>query len=66
MIRIAPFREHCRLEPLPGGRPIHSHDQVEAVRLHAAGWEVRCLPDEAGSLEGNPPALPEFLARDER
>jgi membrane glycosyltransferase len=36
------------------------------VRLHAAGWKVCCLPDEAGSLEGNPPALPEFLARDER
>ena len=66
IVRIAPFREHCRLPTLPDGRPILSHDQVEAVRLHAAGWEVRCLPDEAGSLEGNPPALPEFLARDLR
>ena len=36
------------------------------MRLHAAGWKVCCLPDEAGSLEGNPPALPEFLARDLR
>jgi membrane glycosyltransferase len=66
VVRIAPFREHCRLQPLPDGRPILSHDQVEAVRLHAAGWKVCCLPDEAGSLEGNPPALPEFLARDLR
>lgn len=66
LIRITPFRAHCRLEPLPDGRPILSHDQVEAVRLHAAGWGVWCLPLEDGSMEGNPPALPEFLARDLR
>ncbi len=66
VVRITPFREHCRLDALPDGGAILSHDQVEAVRLHAAGWEVRCLPDEEGSLEGNPPALPEFLARDLR
>jgi len=65
-IRIAPFRDHARLETLPDGRAILSHDQVEAVRLHAAGWEVWGLPIEDGSLEGSPPALPEFLARDER
>ncbi|TCZ66078.1 glucans biosynthesis glucosyltransferase MdoH [Roseicella aquatilis] len=66
ILRIAPFRAHARLEPLPGGRPILSHDQVEAVRLHAAGWKVMCLPAEDGSMEGNPPALPEFMARDLR
>lgn len=66
IIRIAPFRRHCRLEALPDGSPILSHDQVEAVRLHAAGWKVCCLPEEAGSMEGNPPALPEFMARDLR
>ena len=66
VLRIAPFREHARLAPLPDGSAILSHDQVEAVRLHAAGWRVRCLPDESGSLESNPPALPEFLARDVR
>jgi membrane glycosyltransferase len=66
VIRIAPFRRHCRLETLPDGSPILSHDQVEAVRLHAAGWKVCCLPEEAGSMEGNPPALPEFMARDLR
>ncbi|MBL6455441.1 glucans biosynthesis glucosyltransferase MdoH [Belnapia sp. T6] len=65
-IRIEPFRRHCRLEALPDGSPILSHDQVEAVRLHAAGWKVCCLPVEEGSLEGNPPALPEFMARDLR
>ena len=66
VLRIAPFRAHARLAPLPDGSAILSHDQVEAVRLHAAGWRVRCLPEEDGSLEGNPPALPEFLARDVR
>jgi len=65
-IRIKPFRDHARLEALPDGRAILSHDQVEAVRLHAAGWQVWCLPIEDGSMEGSPPALPEFLARDER
>ena len=66
IIRIAPFREHARLEALPDGSPILSHDQVEATRLTAAGWKVRVLPDDTGSLEGNPPALPEFLKRDLR
>ena len=66
IIRIEPFRRHCRLELLPDGSPILSHDQVEAVRLHAAGWKVCCLPEEDGSLEANPPALPEFMARDLR
>lgn len=66
ILRVAPFRAHCRLAPLPDGSPILSHDQVEAVRLHAAGWKVRCLPAEDGSMEGNPPALPEFFARDLR
>lgn len=65
-VRVAPFREHCRLPALPDGSAILSHDQVEAVRLHAAGWGVACLPDDTGSLEGNPPALPEFFARDLR
>lgn len=66
LLRIQPFRDHGRLGKLPDGSAILSHDQVEAVRLHAAGWEVWCVPDEDGSLEGNPPALPEFLARDLR
>ncbi len=66
IIRIAPFRAHCRLEKLADGRAILSHDQVEAARLAAAGWAVRVLADEAGSQEANPPALPEFMRRDER
>ncbi|UPG73516.1 glycosyltransferase [Roseomonas gilardii subsp. gilardii] len=43
VLRISPFRAHARLAPLPDGRAILSHDQVEAVQLQAAGWKVRCL-----------------------
>jgi membrane glycosyltransferase len=66
VVRIAPFRAHCRLDPLPDGRAILSHDQVEAARMRAAGWGVRVLPDEDGSREANPPTLPEFLRRERR
>ncbi len=65
-VRIAPFRRHCRLPLLPGGRHLLSHDQVEAAVLRGAGWGVRVLPDENGSWEANPPALPEFLGRERR
>ncbi|WP_237182858.1 glucans biosynthesis glucosyltransferase MdoH [Roseomonas marmotae] len=66
LLRIAAFRAHARLDDLPGGETLLSHDQIEAVRLHAAGWKVRCLPDDTGSLEASPPAMPEFLVRDRR
>ncbi|HTI83973.1 MAG TPA: glucans biosynthesis glucosyltransferase MdoH [Acetobacteraceae bacterium] len=66
IVRIAPFRAHCRLPALPDGRPILSHDQIEAAVLRGAGWGVRVLPEEDGSREANPPALPEFLRRELR
>ncbi|WP_372622894.1 glucans biosynthesis glucosyltransferase MdoH [Falsiroseomonas sp.] len=66
IIRCEPFRRHARLEALSDGSRILSHDMVESVRLQAAGWRVRCLPEEDGSLEANPPAMPEFMRRDER
>ena len=66
IIRIAPFRTHSRLAPLPDGSAILSHDQVEAAQLRAAGYGVWMWADEAGSYEINPPALPEFLRRDAR
>jgi membrane glycosyltransferase len=65
-LRIAPFRRHCRLPRLSDGSAILSHDQVEAARLRAAGWGVCVWTEEEGSLEANPPALPEFLERDAR
>ncbi|HWT10781.1 MAG TPA: glucans biosynthesis glucosyltransferase MdoH [Roseomonas sp.] len=66
IIRIAPFREHCRLGPLPDGSRILSHDQVEATRLIAAGWKVRVLADDHGSSESNPPTFGDFVTRDLR
>ncbi|MDR3535433.1 MAG: glucans biosynthesis glucosyltransferase MdoH [Acetobacteraceae bacterium] len=65
-LRIAPFRAHARLAPLPDGSTILSHDQIEAAQLAGAGWGVRLLADEDGSFEANPPALPEFLHRELR
>jgi len=66
IFRAAAFRAHCRLETLPDGSTILSHDQVEAARLRAAGWRVCVWAGEDGSQEANPPALPEFLHRDVR
>jgi len=70
LIRIAPFRDHCHLPDIPKDRflggQILSHDQVEAVLMRRAGFEVRVLPLEDGSFEDNPPTLPDFLARDLR
>jgi membrane glycosyltransferase len=66
VVRIDPFRAHCRLPLLPGGHHILSHDQIEASVLSGAGWGVRVLPQEDGSWEANPPALPEFLRRELR
>jgi membrane glycosyltransferase len=70
IIRIAPFMEHCHLPILGKGAiiPGHvlSHDQVEAVLMRRAGYEVRVLPEEGASFEQNPPTLIEFIRRDLR
>ncbi|HLL26646.1 MAG TPA: glucans biosynthesis glucosyltransferase MdoH [Xanthobacteraceae bacterium] len=70
VIRVAPFREHCRLPVLSGGPPfgghIICHDQIEAALMYRAGYEVRLLPKEDGSYEGNPPTLPDFVQRNNR
>lgn len=70
ILRMAPFIAHCELPMLPGSPPlgghILSHDQVEAVLMRRAGFEVRVLPIEEGSWEENPPTLPEFIRRDLR
>ena len=69
ILRLAPFMRDCKL-PLLRGRngPVHimSHDQVEAVLMRRAGFEVRVLADEDQSWEGNPPTLIEFVRRDLR
>ncbi|MDN3721688.1 glucans biosynthesis glucosyltransferase MdoH [Roseibium salinum] len=70
ILRLKPFKEHCRLPVMPGKGPlagaILSHDQVEAVLMRRAGYEVRVLPLETGSYEVNPPHLLEFIRRDLR
>ncbi len=70
VIRTAAFRDHCDLPILPGKPPlgghILSHDQVEAVLIRAAGYEVRVICEEDESWEENPPALPDFIKRDLR
>ncbi|WP_428670164.1 glucans biosynthesis glucosyltransferase MdoH [Roseibium sp.] len=70
ILRLKPFMEHCRLPVLPGkgplAGPVLSHDQVEAVLMRRAGYEVRVLPLETGSYEVNPPHLLEFIRRDLR
>jgi membrane glycosyltransferase len=62
--------EHCELPTLGKGAliPGHvlSHDQVEAVLMRRAGYEVRVLPEEGASFEQNPPTLTEFIGRDLR
>jgi membrane glycosyltransferase len=70
IVRVAPFREHCRLPDLPGspplGGPVLSHDQLEAAFMRRAGFEVRVIPVEAKSYEDNPPTLLDFTKRDLR
>lgn len=70
ILRLQPFIAHCELPELPGPPPLGgcvlSHDQLEAVLMRRAGYEVRVLPDEDGSWEENPPNLLEFIRRDLR
>ena len=43
-----------------------SHDQIEAVLMRRAGYEVRVVADEGDSFEQNPPTLVEYIRRDLR
>jgi membrane glycosyltransferase len=70
IIRLEPFSKECALPVLRGGPPlgghILSHDQIEAVLMRRAGYEVRIMPLEGGSYEETPPTLLEFVRRDLR
>jgi membrane glycosyltransferase len=70
VLRLKPFIAHCELPLLSGDgedeRHILSHDQIEAVLMRAAGYEVRVLPEEDLGWEENPPTLIEFIRRDLR
>lgn len=70
IIRVAPFKDHCRL-PVLGGRPplggeILSHDFVEAALLRRAGWRCYLRSDLGGSWEDVPANLVDFARRDRR
>jgi len=70
VIRLAPFIEHCGLPVLKmrngGTRHILSHDQIEAVLMRRAGFDVRVFPQEDESWEENPTTLSEYIRRDLR
>lgn len=70
IIRMAPFVAHCDLPTIPGNHTLSgcilSHDQVEAVLMRRAGFEVRVIAEEDESWEDNPPTLPDFIKRDLR
>ena len=70
VVRVAPFKAHCDLPTLPGTAPwgghILSHDQIEAVLMRRAGYEVRVLPIESESYEDNPVSILDFMTREQR
>ena len=70
IIRTKAFAEAAGLPTLPGPAPfggdIQSHDFVEAVLLQRADWGVHIVPTVEGSYEGQPPTLPDVIARDRR
>ncbi len=70
VLRLKPFIAHCALPVLSKDgaedRHILSHDQIEAVLMRAAGYDVRVLPEEDLGWEENPPTLLEFIRRDLR
>jgi len=70
IIRTKAFAEAAGLPTLPGSAPfggdIQSHDFVEAVLLQRADWGVHMVPTVEGSYEGQPPTLPDVIARDRR
>jgi membrane glycosyltransferase len=69
-IRTIAFASAAGLPTLPGRAPfggdIQSHDFVEAVLLARADWGVHMVPTIEGSYEGQPPTLPDVVARDRR
>jgi membrane glycosyltransferase len=74
VLRLAPFMAHCHIPMLPKdgflggvlGGHVLSHDQIEAVLMRRAGYEVRVLVEEQLGWEENPPTLLEFIRRDIR
>ncbi|MDP0497516.1 MAG: glucans biosynthesis glucosyltransferase MdoH [Verrucomicrobiota bacterium JB024] len=70
IIRLKPFLKYCTLPELPGVEPLGgrvlSHDFVEAMLMHKAGYEVWLAYDLCGSYEEMPPTLIDMAKRDRR
>jgi membrane glycosyltransferase len=70
ILRIAPFREHCKLPILPGKPPfggeILCHDIVEAALMRRAGYGVHLLPDIDGTWEEMPTNVIDLMGRERR
>jgi len=70
VLRLKPFIAHCELSALSDGGPLAghvlSHDQIEAVLMRRAKYEVRVWAEEDLGFEENPPTLIEFIRRDLR
>lgn len=70
ILRVAAFREHCRLPVLPGRPPfggeILCHDTVEGALMRRAGWENRLLVAMEGSWEEMPTNTVDLLGRERR
>src|SRR5262249_42680120 len=70
IVRMVPFMACCQLPVLDTGALVKghvlSHDQIEAVLMRKAGYEVRILVEEGWSLEQTPPTILEFVRRDLR
>jgi membrane glycosyltransferase len=69
-VRLQPFARYCALPRLPGKPPlggeILSHDFVEAAFMRRGGYEVRQMPDLAGSWEEVPANVIDYAVRDRR
>lgn len=70
ILRVAPFRDHCRLPTVPGDGPLSghvlSHDFIEAAFMRRAGFRVFLAHELEGSYEEPPPTLIDYAARDRR
>ncbi len=70
ILRVAPFKAHCRLPVLPGRPPfggeILCHDIVEAALMARAGWETRLLPEFDGTWEEMPTNTVDLMGRERR
>ena len=70
ILRVAPFRAHCRLPVLSGKPPfggeILCHDVVEAALMARAGWGVRLLPEFDGTWEEMPTNTVDLMGRERR